>query len=96
MQSIEGMKELFLSALFLGEELNIIDEQYVDIAELIAEAGHLVIAQRVDHFVGELLAGEIANRSLRLVLLHHVPDRLHQVSFTHTDSSIKEERVISL
>ncbi len=52
-QSIEGMEELFLRALFLRDELDVVDQQHVDGAEAIAEAGHAIVAQRGDHFVGE-------------------------------------------
>src|SRR4051812_20781091 len=49
---VESMEELFLRALFLLQELDVIDEQQIHSTELVSEAGHLVIAQRVDHLVG--------------------------------------------
>jgi len=78
-QRVEGVEEFFLGPFFLGEELDVIHQQHIDIAELVAEAGHLVVAQRVDHLVGELLAGDIADGRLREALLDLVPDGLHQV-----------------
>src|SRR3984957_6726862 len=90
------MEELFLSALFLSQELDVIYQQYVHIAELVAEAGHFVIAQRVDHIVGELLAGYVADSQLRLPLAHLVANGLHQMGLAHTDAAIEEERVVSL
>ena len=42
---IEGVEELLLHALFAGEELDVVDEEDVDGAELVAEAGHLVVAE---------------------------------------------------
>ena len=65
-------------------------------AELVAEAGHLVVAQRVDHLVGELLAGDVADGRLRHAPLDLVPDGLHQVGLAHADAAIQEERVIGL
>jgi hypothetical protein len=47
-QRVEGVEELLLHALLAGQELYVVDEQHVDRAELVAEAGHLVVAQRVD------------------------------------------------
>src|SRR5207248_9001388 len=96
MQGVEGVEELLLGALLLGEELNIIDQKDVDGEELVAEAGHLVIAQRVDHLVGELLAGDVADGRLRLALLDLMPDGLHEVGLAHADAAIEEERVIGL
>ena len=37
-QRVEGVEELFLGALLAGEELDVVDEQDVDVAELVAEA----------------------------------------------------------
>jgi hypothetical protein len=55
-QRVEGVEELLLHALLAGEELDVVDEQHVDGAELVAEAGHLVVAERVDQLVDELFA----------------------------------------
>ncbi len=96
MQGVEGVEELFLGALFLGKELNVVDQQHVHIAELVAEAGHLVVAQRVDHLVGELLAGYVADGGLGLLPLDFVADGLHQVGLPHSHATIKEERVVGL
>jgi hypothetical protein len=93
-QSVEGVEELFLGAFFAGEELDVVDEQDVDAAELVAEAGHLVVAQRVDHVVGELLAGDVADGGLRLATLDFVSDGLHEVRLAHADAAIEEERVV--
>ena len=96
MQRVEGVKELFLGALFLSEELDVVDQQDVDIAELVAKAGHLVVAQRVDHLVGELLAGDVADGSLRKALFYFMPNSLHQVGFAHSDATVEEEWVVGL
>jgi len=74
--------------------MDVIDQQHIDIAELVAEADHLVVAQRVDHLVGELLAGDIADGRLREALLDLVPDGLHQVGLAHADAAIQEQRVV--
>ena len=95
-QRVEGMEELLLGALLLREELDVVDEQHVDVAKLVAEAGHLVVAQRVDHLVGELLAGDIADGGLRLAALDLVADGLHQMGLAHADAAVEEERVVGL
>ena len=90
------MEELFLSAFLLRQKLNVIDQQDVDVAEFVAEAGHLVITQRVDHFIGEFLAGDIANCSLRHCALDLMPNSLHEMGLAHSHSAVQEERVVSL
>ena len=94
MQGVESVEELFLSPLLLGKELDVVHQQHVHVAELVAEAGHLVIAERVNHLIGELLAGDIADSRLGQSPLDFVSDGLHQVSFAHTDATIEEKRVI--
>ena len=78
----------------MGKELDVVHQQHVHVAELVAEAGHLVIAERVNHLIGELLAGDIADSRLGQSPLDFVSDGLHQVSFAHTDATIEEKRVI--
>ena len=82
-QRVEGVEELFLRALLAGEELDVVDEQHVDVAELVAEAGHLVVADRVDHLVGELFAGDVADGGMGLAALHVVADGVHEVGLAH-------------
>src|SRR5438046_9834252 len=96
MQRVKSVEELFLRSLLLSEKLNVVDEQQVDIAELVPKTGHLVVAQRVDHLVRELLARHVADRGLWHALLHFVPDRLHQVGLAHSYPAVQEERVVGL
>ena len=82
------MEEFLLGAFFLRQKLDIVHQQHIHVPKLVAEAGHLVVAQRVNHFIGELLAGEIANGDLRRPLLDFVADGLHQVGLTHADPAV--------
>ncbi len=93
-QRVEGVEELFLGAFLLGQELDVVHQQHVHVAELVAEADHLVVTQRVDHLVGELLAGDVADGRLGLAALDLVTDGLHQVGLAHADAAIQEERVV--
>ena len=88
------IRDSFLGALFLGEELNVVDEQDIHGAEFVAEADHLVVAQRVDHFIGELLAGCVADGGLRRAALDFVTDGLHEMGFAHADAAVEEERIV--
>ena len=95
-QGVEGVEELFLRALLADQELDVIHQQHVHVAVLVAEAGHLVVPQRVDHLVGEFLAGHVADGHLRLALLDLMSDGLHQVGLAHADAAVQEERVVGL
>ena len=95
-QRVEGVEELVLGALLAGEELDVVDEQHVDAAVLVAEAGHLLVAHVGDHLVGELLARDVADGGLRLAALHLVADGVHEVGLAEADAAVEEERVVGL
>jgi hypothetical protein len=95
-EGVEGVEELLLGALLAGEELDVVDEQDVDGAEAVAEAGHLVVADGVDHVVGELFTGDIADGGVGLAALDLVADGLHEMGLAHADAAVKEEGVVGL
>ena len=95
-QRVERMEELFLGALLAGQELDVVDEQHIHTAVLVAEAGHLVVAHGVDQLVRKLLAGNIADGCVRHARLHTMADGLHQVGLAHAYAAIHEERVVGL
>ena len=47
-QRVEGVEELFLGALAAGEELHVVDDQQVDLAEAVLELVHAVATKRRD------------------------------------------------
>ena len=88
------MEEFLLGAFFLRQKLDVVHQQHVHRPEFIPEADHLVITQRVDHLVGELLARHVADRRLRRPPLDLMPDRLHQVCLAHPGATVQEQRVV--
>ena len=94
MESVEGVEELFLGSLLLRKELDVVNEQQIDRAKLVAKAGHFVVAQRIDHFVGKFFAGDIADGALRLALFYLVADGMHEMRLAHADTTVNEERVV--
>ncbi len=93
-ERIEGVEELFLGALFAGEELDVVDQEDVDVAELVAEAGHLVVADGVDHLVGEFFTGDVGDGGVRLAAFYVVADGVHEVGLAHADAAVEEEGVV--
>ena len=65
MQRVEGMEELLLDTFFALDELDVIDEQYVDIAIAALERDLAVVSKRVDEVVGELLSGDVLDPHAR-------------------------------
>ena len=96
MQRIEGVEKLLLGALLVDQELDVVHQQDIHGAVLVAEAGHLAVAQRVDHVIGETFTGHVTDRLLRLPLLDLVANRLHEVGFAHPHPTIEKQGVIGL
>ena len=66
-QGVERMEELFLGPFFPGQELNVVDHQHVDVPVALAEVRHLVVPDRVDHFVRELLRRQVGDAQIRVL-----------------------------
>ncbi len=95
-EGVEGVEELFLGFFLAGEELDVVDEEDVDGAVLVAEAGHLVEARGVGEVVDELLAGDVADGGVGLEAFYLVADGVHEVGLAHADAAVEEERVVGL
>ena len=58
-ERIEGVKELFLRSFLAGDELNVINQKNIVIPVAFSKAQQLVVANRVDQFVGELFGRDV-------------------------------------
>src|SRR5437764_11198340 len=96
MQRVESVEELFLHPLFISQELNIVNQQNVNIAELGPERDPPGITQRINQFIGEFFTGNVADGSLRLAALDFVANGLHQVGLPHSHTAIEKQRIVSL
>ena len=93
MQRVERMEELFECSFLAAQELDVVDQQHVDLAvtavEFLDLAGILVgIAQRFDEFVGEFLAGYVANLQIRILDQGVIADGVQQVRLAQTGAAI--------
>ena len=95
-QRVEGMEELFLRALFLGKELNIVNQQRIDRTVITLEVVDGVHLQRLDHIGDETLGMQIHDSGSRILLQQMVTNRVHQVGLAQANAPIKEQRVIAM
>ncbi len=93
-QRVEGVEELLLRALFLRDELDVVNQQHIHGAKAVAEAGHAVVAQRGGQLVEKLFRGNIADARHWLAALHFVADGVHQVCLAHTHAAIQKQRIV--
>ncbi len=89
-EGIEGMKKLFLSSFFTGDELDIIEDQNVDVSEFLLKLVHLVASERRDQFVHERLRTEIDDFQGGSLGHGLMPDGVYQMSLAETDPAIDE------
>ncbi len=90
------MKKFLLGAFFPGQKLNIVDQQDIDAAILVAEINRFIVADGIDQFIGKLLRRGIHDLELRIMLQGVMPDSVHQMCFSQPNASINEKRVVSL
>ena len=96
-QRVEGVEELLLGALLAGQELDVVDQQHVDVAE--ACRGSWSSCRSATELIISLVnfsRREIADGGLRLAALDLVADGLHQMGLAHADAAVQEKRVVGL
>ena len=59
------MEELFLRALLVGEELNVVDEQHINLAEARTERLSAALLNARDELIRERFTGDVKHLTLR-------------------------------
>ncbi|CSC15440.1 Uncharacterised protein [Vibrio cholerae] len=93
-QRVKGVEELFLRTLFVGKELNIVDQQGIYTAIVAFEFFNRVVLQGFYHVLHETLRVHVHHFSVRVVINNRVTHRMQQVRFTQTSAAIQKEGVI--
>ena len=95
-QGVEGVEELLLDGLAVGDELDVVDHEQVHVPEPMPKLCVLAHADGFDELVGEGLAGHVQDPGGGIVLLHRVADGVHQVGLSKAHASIEEQGVIGM
>ncbi len=95
-EGVEGVKELLLGPGLALEELDVVEEQDVDVAEARLEALGLAAAEGAEELVREGLAGRAADGQARVVGEQEARDRAQQVGLADSRRTADEERVVGL
>jgi hypothetical protein len=93
---VEGVEELFLDALFAGEELDVVDEQDVDVAVALTELGQAVLLEGLDELIGEFLRRKVGHAGVGVVTQDRVANGVHQVGFAQPGVAIDEKGIVGL
>jgi len=95
-QGVEGMEELFLRALLLGEELDVVDQQRVHGAVETLELVDGIELQRLDHVRYKTLGMQVHHLRIRILLQQVIAHRMHQVGLAQADATIEKQRVVAV
>ena len=94
-EGVEGVEELDLGLLFVGEELHVVDDEHVVVAVGLLEAlDATLVCHGVDEVVGEAFAGDVADVEFRVVFESRVGDGLDEVGLAEAGARIDEHRVV--
>ena len=95
-QRVEGVEELLLRLLLALQELDVVDQQHVDVAVALPELDALVLADRVDEVVRQLLGGDVAHARRLEVAADVVAERVQQVGLAQPGVAVDGQRVVRL
>ena len=70
------------------EELDVVDQEHVNVPIFIAELDGLIVLDRDDELVGELLARDVDDVRVRILAEHAMADCMHQVGFPQSDPAV--------
>ena len=84
-QGVEGVQELLLGGQFLGQEMHVVDEQGVGLAELLAKAGQFAVPHRLHEAIGEVLGRQPEDAFLGLAAAQVTINAFEQVGFADAD-----------
>src|SRR4029077_5494969 len=95
-QRIEGVEELLLGAVLACKKLDVIDQQHIDGAVLVAELAHARGGDGADDFVRELLRRQIDDPLAWETVVDLMADRVHEMCLAEPHASIKEKWVVAV
>ena len=91
-QRIEGVQEFLLRRLLLGQEIQVVHQKRVAIAELLAEGAELVLVHRLDEAIGELLRSQEEDAPVGKLAAQGGVDAFHEMRLAGADGAVKDER----
>ncbi len=93
-ERIEGVAELLLEGAAL-EELHVVDQQYVDVAQPVLIGRPPARLQRLRKAVHEALSRQIEQLGIRFALFHAPSDGVEQMSLAEPHSAMEVKRIVA-
>src|SRR5260370_20250664 len=93
LKGIEGVLELFLRRFLGGEEVEVVQEQRVALAKVLAESAQVAHAHRLDESIRELLCCDETHAPIGPVLAQAHIDSFQQMRFASAYGPVNDKRV---
>ncbi len=93
-QSVEGVEKLFLRGFLSLQEVHVIDQQEITLAETPAKLVGGTSLNGVDVLVGKLFRAHVENSQRRISLQKFMRDGLHEVSLPDPCCAVDKERIV--
>ena len=93
-QRVDDVIEFLFRALAL-QELEIVDQQHMDVAEALFECERIGRAQRLDELIAEALGRQIQHLRARRPALHFPRNRLQKMAFAKSDGGMDVKRIVA-
>src|SRR4030095_8924033 len=90
-QRVEGVEELLLGLGLALQELDVVDEEYVDLAVAALERLLALVLDRVDELVGELFTRDVADLRAGVEAADVVAHRVQEVGLAESAVAVDEE-----
>ena len=94
MQRVERVEEFLLCPGLSGQELDIVHQQDVNGAVLLAEEFHIAVAYPVDQLIGEFFAGYVEHALVGILLQDLMGNRVHQMRLAKPHASVHKKRIV--
>ena len=88
------MEELFLGALLVRQELDVVDQQHIQRLVVVRELLDRVAAKGRHQILHELVGRDVADGRPWLARLDGIAHGLHQVGLAQTHTTVDEQRVV--
>ena len=95
-QGLEGVEELLLRSVLVGEKLHIVNEQQVQRVVTLLEFIKRFALIGFNHIRDKLFGMDVENFCARVVQQQLVADGMNQMGFAQTHPAIDEQRVVQL
>ena len=93
LEGVEGVQKLLLRGQFLGQEVDVVHEKSVGLAELLAKPGQLAQTHGLNEAIGEFLGAQEKDAGLGLQAAQTGIDAFEKMRLAGADGAMEDEGI---